>query len=90
MKIKNERKRFYQELIKLPHIHVIPSQANYIMIELLDGLSSYELTKVLLSKHNILIKDLYKKTGGKNYIRIAVRNSEDNDRLLDALAKELC
>ena len=83
-KIKNERTRFYNELVKLPHIHVIPSQANYIMIELMDG-----LTKNLLAGYNILIKNLFNKTGGKNYIRIAVRNTQDNDALLAALKKEL-
>ena len=89
VQIKKERNRFYQELIKLPHMHVIPSQANYIMIELKDGLESKVLARNLLNKYNIFIKDLYNKTGGKNYIRIAVRNTEDNNRLLQALEKEL-
>ena len=88
-KIRKERRRFYEGLCQLPHMHVIPSQANYIMIELLDGISSSKLTNDLLAKHNILIKDLFKKTGGKNYIRIAVRNTEDNNALLKALKTEL-
>ena len=89
VQIKKERNRFYQELIKLPHIHVIPSQANYIMIELKDGIQSKVLARNLLTRYNIFIKDLYNKTGGKNYIRIAVRNTQDNNRLLEALKKEL-
>ena len=60
------------------------------MIKLLGEISSRQLTKNLLLKHNILIKDLYKKVGGKNYIRIAVRNTRDNNKLLKALNKELC
>jgi histidinol-phosphate/aromatic aminotransferase/cobyric acid decarboxylase-like protein len=44
----------------------------------------------LLERYNIMIKDCNSKKflQGKNYIRISVRNQEDNDRLVQAL-KEL-
>ncbi len=87
--IKAERARFYEELCKLDHIHVIPSEANYFMIELLGTKGSRELTRDLLIRHDIFIKDLFKKTKGKQYIRIAVRSKTDNDRLLKALKEEL-
>jgi histidinol-phosphate/aromatic aminotransferase/cobyric acid decarboxylase-like protein len=51
-------------------------------------MTAKELTKKLLIKYNIFIKDLTKKTGGQNYIRIAIRNTEDNDKLVKAM-KEL-
>jgi histidinol-phosphate/aromatic aminotransferase/cobyric acid decarboxylase-like protein len=41
-------------------------------------------------RENILIKDLTGKIGnGKQYIRLAIRNSEENDQLLEALKKNL-
>ncbi len=40
-------------------------------------------------RHNLLIKDLTAKTNGGNYLRIAVRNTEDNNALLNALKAEL-
>ena len=43
----------------------------------------------LLFKHQILIKDLSNKTNGGKYLRLAVRNTEDNDQLLAALREEL-
>ena len=51
--------------------------------------SSLELTEILLSKYNILIKNCDTKVGlkGKNMIRIAIRNSNDNDMLIDILKK---
>ena len=58
------------------------------MVELTDGNTSEHLVQQLLSKYNILIKDLKSKTG-KDYLRIAVRNTEDNDVLLNALHTEL-
>ena len=46
-----------------------------------------ELTERLLNSYDILIKDCSTKKGveGKNYVRIAIRNSADNDRLVKAL-----
>lgn len=89
VKIRGERARFQDELAKIKGIRVIPSQANYVMVELEEGISSAELMKTLLIKYEILIKDLTAKTGGKSYIRLAVRNKEDNDVLISALKKEL-
>ena len=84
-----ERTRFLNELSKISNIRVIPSQANYFMIEINGSITAKELTKRLLIKHNLFIKDLTKKTHGKNYIRVAIRNAEDNDKLVSALIKEL-
>lgn len=88
VKIRAERRRFASELAKIKGIRVIPSQANFIMVELLDNISPKELLKTLLIKYEILIKELSTKTNGRNYLRLAVRNTEDNDKLLDALRKE--
>ena len=87
VKIRAERNRFQAELSRIEGIRVIPSQANYVMVELLKG-EPKELLKALLFKHQILIKDLVAKTGGK-YLRLAVRNAEDNDQLLAALKEEI-
>ncbi len=84
-KIRNERKRFYDELIKIPGIHVVPSQANYFLVRLTGDMTARELTKKLLVEHNILIKDLSKKLGRTDYVRIAIRNKADDDKLLNAL-----
>ena len=88
-KLRAERARFQRELDLIPGIRVIPSEANYIMVELTKGTSSRELTKRLVVDYNLLVKDLYKKVGGKNYLRLAVRTAEDNNKLLEALRTEL-
>lgn len=82
-----ERERFQKEMDKVSFVRVIPSQANFFMIELTGRYTSNELSSVLLKRFNILIKSCNTKHGleNKNYIRIAVRNRIDNDRLLDAL-----
>lgn len=84
-----ERSRFAAELETIPGIRVLPSQANYLMAEL-TGCSSEWLTEQLLNRFNILIKDLSSKIpGDRQFIRIAVRNEEDDTRLAEALREIL-
>ncbi len=85
---REERARFIGALKKIRGLRIIPSQANYVMAEITTGMSAAELTRVLIAKHNILIKNLQAKmyTDNRQYIRLAVRNSEDNNQLLHALS----
>jgi len=87
--IRAERNRFQNELAKIKGIRVIPSQANFVMVELEEGISPKELLKRLLIKHNLLIKELTTKTNGRNYLRLAIRNTVDNDALVTAMKIEL-
>lgn len=87
--LRNERSRFQEELKKVKGIRVIPSQANFVMVEIQEGTSPKELLKRLLIKHNLLNKELTTKTNGRNYLRLAVRNSKENDILVAAMIDEL-
>ena len=82
-----ERKRIYTKLEEIKYLRVIPSQANYFLCEIIERFSAKELTLKLLEQYNILIKDCSTKKGfdDRNFIRIAIRNTEDNNRLLEAL-----
>lgn len=85
---RHERARLYSELSNIPWLRVIPSQANYFLCELRNGTTSYDLTLKLLTEFNILIKDCSSKKGfnkERQYIRIAIRNKHDNDKLIEAL-----
>lgn len=87
--IREERNRFYRNLCKVKGLRVYPSSANYFMCELTNGKRSEALAAELL-KDNILIKDLTGKIdNGKQYIRIAIRDREDNDELQRAIEKRL-
>lgn len=86
---KEERARFVNELGKIAGLRVIPTQANYVMVELVADMTARELTKTLLIKYNLFVKDLSGKVQAGEYLRFAVRNSEDNDKLICALKEEL-
>lgn len=89
VKIRAERARFQNELGKIKGVRVIPSQANFVMVELEEGVNPKDLLKRLLIKHNLLIKELTTKTNGRNYLRLAVRNTEDNNALVAAMKVEI-
>ncbi len=89
VKFREERARFQSELATVKGVRVIPSQANFIMVELEKGIDPKELLKRLLIKHNMLIKELTTKTNGRNYLRLAVRDTTDNDELVAAMKEEI-
>lgn len=86
-KIAEERNRFTNLLKELSWLEVYPSQANYVLCKITGKISSEKLAIKLLDENNIFIKDLSSKKGFENgqYIRLAVRNTEDNNMLIDIL-----
>lgn len=89
-KFKAVRKDYINKLSDIEGLRVIPSQANYVLCEVTSGRTSRELAEDLLEQ-DILIKDLSTKTGfnGQNYIRLAVRDEADNNRIVEALKSRL-
>jgi histidinol-phosphate/aromatic aminotransferase/cobyric acid decarboxylase-like protein/choline kinase len=86
-KIAAERRRFRAALLETGLVTVFPSQANYFLCRLKNGLEARGLAEKLLARHNIFIKDLSGKKGipDSSYIRLAVRAEEDNERFICAL-----
>ena len=86
-KFVRERSIFFEELNSIPFLRVIPSQANYFLCQITAKYTSAGLTQKLLEESNILIKDCGSKSAfaGKNYIRIAIRDREDNSKLTKQL-----
>lgn len=85
-KIKEERNRFYNELIKISELDVYNSEANYFMIKL-NKSTANEIAEYLLDNNKILIKVLNGKNGfdDKEYIRIAVKTKEENDYFIQSI-----
>jgi histidinol-phosphate/aromatic aminotransferase/cobyric acid decarboxylase-like protein len=79
-----ERERFVVELQTIDYLRVIPSEANYLLCEVLPPHTPRELAINLLKQHNILIKDCTSKCHAP-YIRLAVRDTEDNNKLIAVL-----
>lgn len=87
---REERKSFQQDLSEIEDLRIIPSQANYIMVELLNGIDAEWLKCKMLKDEKIFIKTLEKKiNNGKHYLRLAIRNHSDNTQFIYALKKVL-
>ena len=85
------RTDFVRQLSGVAGLKIVPSQANYVLCEVLPPHSSHALARDLLYDDNIFIKDLSTKKGfnGADFIRVAVRTPEDNRALVDALHRHL-
>lgn len=87
-KFVKERADFESKLHTIPFFRVMPSQANYFLCEVLPPYTASEIVIYMLKHHNILTRDCSQKPGldpDKQYMRIAVRNHEDNTRLVEGL-----
>ena len=84
-----ERDNFESQLRTISFLRVIPSQANYFLVEVLPPFTANTLVLRMLKEHNILMRDCSGKGGfdGKQYMRIAVRDHKDNAKLIEALKK---
>lgn len=90
-RLKKARAELASRLAATEGLRVYPSEANYMMIELYSGITAAEMTQRLLTGHGVLVKDLSGKIdlGDRQFLRVAVRNREDNEFLAAALAEEL-
>ncbi len=84
-----ERDDFEAKLRQIKYLRVMPSQANYFLVEILPPYTANQIVLNMLKQFNILTRDCSTKTGfdGKQYMRIAVRNHEDNAKLIEGLIK---
>ncbi|MBU5942261.1 aminotransferase class I/II-fold pyridoxal phosphate-dependent enzyme, partial [Proteus mirabilis] len=74
-----ERNFLFEQLKSIKFLRPIKSQANYILCEVINK-DSAEVVSALCNRFNIIAKDCSNKKGfeNKNYIRLAVRNSSEN------------
>lgn len=81
-----ERNRFYAQLQEIPYLRVIPSQANYFLCEVTSKYTSAQLTQKLIEQ-DVIISNCGRKHNmeGRNLIRLAVRNRDDNEKLINIL-----
>ncbi|MBU5483065.1 aminotransferase class I/II-fold pyridoxal phosphate-dependent enzyme [Clostridium sp. MSJ-11] len=87
---KKVRKEYVEKLSEIKNLRVVPTQANYVLCEVRGKHTAKELTKILLNEYGIFIKDLSTKKGfNGQFIRVAVKRPEDNDKLIQAIRSVL-
>jgi histidinol-phosphate/aromatic aminotransferase/cobyric acid decarboxylase-like protein len=78
------------QLANVPWLRIYPSQANFLFIELADGMSGRTLRDRLLKNHGLMVRECSNKIGaGERYLRLAVQGKTAVDTLAAALQEEL-
>lgn len=82
-----EREYLREELGKSGFLKVMPSQANFLLCEVMKPATVSTLLLWVLRKHDILLHDSTAQVNadGREFVRIAVRSHADNAHLLAAL-----
>jgi histidinol-phosphate/aromatic aminotransferase/cobyric acid decarboxylase-like protein len=81
-----ETLEFIQELKQLPSIKVYPSMANFVLIELGEGIKSIDFVSKLLITYGIYVRTCDDKIGLKGqFIRLASRSKCENDYIIQSL-----
>ena len=81
------RTEFLNKLRCVSFLYVLPTQANFVLCEVLSPFTANEIARDLLKDYDILVSVCGAKKGiaANKYIRLAIRNAEDNNRLIEAL-----
>ncbi|EMJ96698.1 cobyric acid synthase [Leptospira alstonii] len=84
------KEKLVSDLCNLDFMHVFPSEANFILIKILNNRDTSSLVQKLLRKHRIAVRDCGNFAGlSENFIRIAVRNPEENEKIVNAFSDVL-
>lgn len=84
-----ECERFQRRMAALPGCVVLPTCANYFLVELPPGRRAPDITQRLRA-HGLLIRDCSSVPGlNSRFIRLAVRTVDHNDRLIRTLSRVL-
>jgi histidinol-phosphate/aromatic aminotransferase/cobyric acid decarboxylase-like protein/GTP:adenosylcobinamide-phosphate guanylyltransferase len=83
-----ERERLFAGVRGIAWLRPIPSAGNFILCEVLGGISAQAVVRDLLAQASILAKDCSGKPGlgDGQYLRLAGRDAADNARLLAGLS----
>lgn len=81
------RRDFLKALNTIPFFHVMETQANFVFVEVLSPYKPSEIVLKMLRDFKILMSACNAKKGiePNRYMRIAIRNHSDNDKLIEAL-----
>ena len=85
-----ETKYFLKDFEQLEGIKVYPTKANFILVELLNGMNSDEFVFKMLIKFGVYTRTCSDKIGlGDNFIRVASRSKKENEIIISSFKKML-
>jgi len=77
---------FISELNQIKNIKVYPSRANFVLIELLKGMTATDITAKLIANFGVYVRNCDDKIGlDGEYIRVAARTQAENKIIIEAI-----
>ncbi len=88
--VAEDRRYMTERLATVPGLTIYPSRANFLFIELPNGVSGRTLRDRLLKNHGVMVRECSNKIGStEQYLRLAVQGRVAVDVLVPALHEEL-
>ena len=89
-KVAEDRIYMTEQLSSVPALKIYPSKANFLFVELPDGISGRTLRNRLLKNYGLMVRECSNKIGSsEQYLRLAVQGKATVDSLVAALHAEL-
>ena len=77
---------FISELNQIENIKIYPTRANFVLIELLNGLTADDVSSDLICNHGVYVRNCNDKIGLEGeFIRVAARSQSENQIILNAI-----
>ena len=90
LKVAEDRMYMTQQLCSVPGLRIYPSKANFLFVELPEGMSGRTLRDRLLRNYGLMVRECSNKIGSsEQYLRLAVQGKAAVDSLVVALGDEL-
>ena len=81
---------FNSEIAQISGLKPFPTKANFVLLKILNGKSSWQVMTELLVNYGVYVRDCSDKIGLEGeFIRVACRSFEENQVIIRAL-KEVC
>jgi threonine-phosphate decarboxylase len=89
-RVAEDRQYMSEQLSTVAGLTVYPSKANFLFVELPDGMSGRRLRDRLLKNYGLMVRECSNKTGAsEQYLRLAVQKRAAVDVLVPTLREEL-
>tara|TARA_B110000037_G_C17089722_1_gene493506 strand:+ start:703 stop:1857 length:1155 start_codon:yes stop_codon:yes gene_type:complete len=77
---------FISELNQIENIKIYPTRANFVLIELMNGLTADDVSSDLICNHGVYVRNCNDKIGLEGeFIRVAARSQSENEIILNAI-----
>lgn len=89
-KVAADRRYMAEQISAVSGLKLYPSKANFLFVELADGISGYLLRDKLLKQYGLMVRECSNKIGSSaQFLRLAVQQKTAVDTLVEALQHEL-